>query len=347
MTSDATQGRQRGLSEEATRWLVVLQSRELSVEERGQFVDWLRESPTHIAELMQMGDLDARLGRLPLWRTSEPMDDLPSNIVPLGNAARNAPAPRSTAVRWSRWAVAASLVMTVAVGYLTLAHRGDIRLRTMPGEHRALALEDGSVVDLAPDTDLMVRYEAHRRGIRLAHGQATFRVAKNPQRPFIVEAADTQVLAVGTVFDVERDENGILVSVAEGHVAVSRQRRLSSALKSGPSPAVVSLNPNQEILIRPSGEASSVRQKPVQPQPRVARAAESLSFENEAVADVAQKFNARNSLRIEVLSPDVGSRRISGVFNADDPESFIAFVQAVTDADVNREMPDRVLISRK
>jgi transmembrane sensor len=342
MTSDPNQDAQRALSEAATHWLVLMQTGELTNEQRVEFVDWLRASPLHISELLRVGELDGQLARLPIWPTLPAGMHLTSAVVGFRSRSPVARDRRARPDRRSRWAAAIALISAIGVGYMLLAPQGAIHLQTMAGEHRELALEDGSVVDLAPDTDLVVRYEAHRRGIVLAHGQAMFRVAKDSTRPFIVRAAQTQVRAVGTVFNVERDSKGILVSVVEGHVAVTQQSRLPDTLTGLSSTTAVSLNPNEELSIDYAGKPSAVRQVPHSVSS--VRAGETLSFVNETVGELAQKFNARNRLHMDVLSPDVAARRISGVFFADDPESFVAFVEAVTGAQVRRQSPDLVTI---
>jgi ferric-dicitrate binding protein FerR (iron transport regulator) len=43
----------------------------------------------------------------------------------------------------------------------------------------------------------------------------------------------------------------------------------------------------------------------------------------------------------------VAARRVSGVFFADDPESFVAFVEAVTGAQSRRQSPALVTIENK
>jgi transmembrane sensor len=39
-------------AEHAAHWLVALQSEELSSQERADFIDWLRESPLHVSEML-------------------------------------------------------------------------------------------------------------------------------------------------------------------------------------------------------------------------------------------------------------------------------------------------------
>jgi transmembrane sensor len=52
---------------------------------------------------------------------------------------------------------------------------------------------------------LEVRLCAQPREVRLLKGQALFKVAKDPGRPFDVLAADERITALGTMFDVRLD----------------------------------------------------------------------------------------------------------------------------------------------
>lgn len=54
------------------------------------------------------------------------------------------------------------------------------------------------------------------RRVQLEHGRALFRVTKNAQRPFLVNADNTSVRAGGTAFGVETGRRGVVVTVASG-----------------------------------------------------------------------------------------------------------------------------------
>jgi hypothetical protein len=54
----------------------------------------------------------------------------------------------------------------------------------------------------------------------LDHGDAQFRVTKNPNRPFIVQAAQTRVRAVGTVFLSPVTTDGVVAALAAEPAAV-------------------------------------------------------------------------------------------------------------------------------
>src|SRR5690606_26847429 len=89
------------------------------------------------------------------------------------------------------------------------------------GEQRTVTLADGSVIELNARSRIKVRYADRERAIDLLQGQALFRVAKDPTKPFIVASGGTYVRAVGTQFDVYKKSVGTVVTVVEGRVAVT------------------------------------------------------------------------------------------------------------------------------
>ncbi|MDZ4054176.1 MAG: FecR domain-containing protein [Phenylobacterium sp.] len=94
-------------------------------------------------------------------------------------------------------------------------------ISTAVGQQRVVQLADGSTVRLDTGSTIRVRLVASERRIELERGQALFTVAHDPARPFIVDAGDTEVTAVGTVFDVRRIGRAVRVTLVEGAVDVT------------------------------------------------------------------------------------------------------------------------------
>lgn len=94
-------------------------------------------------------------------------------------------------------------------------HRTDI------AERRTVTLSDGSVVELGSDTALSVDFGPSERRLTLHRGQAFFRVAPDPARPFIVHTPAGSARALGTQFDLRLDEDGATVSVVEHAVELA------------------------------------------------------------------------------------------------------------------------------
>lgn len=88
-------------------------------------------------------------------------------------------------------------------------------------------LEDGSDIALKPATKVFVSNDFGRKERVVAlEGEARFAVAKNPNKPFRVEAGELTVEVLGTEFLVRAfpDSSSISVAVQEGLVAVMSKR---------------------------------------------------------------------------------------------------------------------------
>jgi ferric-dicitrate binding protein FerR (iron transport regulator) len=85
---DALERRKRA-SEEAAVWWVRLHAEEPSRGEREEFVDWLRESALHVAEMLRLAALHGGLQSFRSWPqvstdgTDDATDDEDANVVTL------------------------------------------------------------------------------------------------------------------------------------------------------------------------------------------------------------------------------------------------------------------------
>ncbi|UJR80079.1 Iron siderophore sensor protein [Sandaracinus amylolyticus] len=86
-------------------------------------------------------------------------------------------------------------------------------------------LADGSEIALDPSTRLEAT-EAEGRDVRFAlrHGRATFEVARDEGRRFVVAAGEVEVVVVGTRFSVASEASRVAVHVTRGRVDVHTGR---------------------------------------------------------------------------------------------------------------------------
>jgi transmembrane sensor len=70
-----------------------------------------------------------------------------------------------------------------------------------------------------------------------------------------------------------------------------------------------------------------------------------LNFENTPIRDVVAQFNRYNSIQLRVEDEELASRPISGVFNAANPQSFIAFIEATTSVRIERDSDGDIVIA--
>jgi transmembrane sensor len=372
---DATDRRRRA-AEEAAEWWVLLQADGATRAQREQYVDWLRESAVHVAEMLRVAQVHGALAQFDRWNQvpTEGSPEAVGTVVSLSSGHLSSgpsappggpskPMPRRSMLMW---ATAASLLAVAGLGALRFLSASGQIIQTERGERREMALTDGSVVQVDPETRLRLDYQPDTRRVILERGRALFHVARNANRPFLVQAHETTVRAVGTAFAVEQGTDAVVVTVAEGKVAVlpagapegakavsasagtadsSAAAQPGSAQASrtvspraaggGHAPTEILLTANEQVTVAGSGTAAPVRE--VDSSRALAWAEGRLVFENESVARAVEQFNRYNRIQLTVNDADLAHRSISGVFNAADPESFVAFIQSVAAVRVTRD----------
>jgi transmembrane sensor len=328
MSTSSAEMRRARAAAEAAEWTVRLDSEDLSMPDRAELENWLRESPMHIAEMLRIGKLTTALSKFD-WERIPPGTDLPVETVSILAALR---APGSPMLHRrhhrSRWfaGIAASLACVAVSLVLFRQQLSTTAIHTQVGERREITLADGSIVRLASNTDLRVRLQAHMRSVVIERGEAIFRVAKDASRPFIVDAASARVQAVGTLFSVARNATSVVVTVTEGRVSVT-PAATSAEVAHGANTLVLSLRANEGVAVSANGTTSAVRR--VENVPTLEWSDNRLAFEHTRVADVVNQFNRRNPIQIRLSNNIVGSRIVSGIFDASDPQSFVDFLRTI------------------
>lgn len=101
----------------------------------------------------------------------------------------------------------------------------DILIITAATERKDVTLADGTLVVLNSGTELLIpgNFGKDVRGVVLK-GEAYFKVAKNPQKPFVIQSGPLRTRVLGTAFNISAypDRERIKVSVLTGLVKVSK-----------------------------------------------------------------------------------------------------------------------------
>lgn len=187
-----------------------------------------------------------------------------------------------------------------------------------------LTLEDGSVVELNRGASVEVAFSATERRVRLVRGEANFTVAKNPARPFVVNAGGVDVRAVGTVFNVRLDGAGVEVVVAEGRVrvdppggAVQNDTQVLFMGQSAVVPLAKMAAPPQVVTLTDAQLAARLAW-----QPRL------LDFTNAPLSEIVAEFNRRNPVQLAVDDATLGVLRLSAAFRSDNVEGFVRLMES-------------------
>jgi transmembrane sensor len=347
MTFSAQSMRRIRAAADAAEWVQRLEAGVLMPAERAEFVDWLRESPVHVAEMLRARQLHSELTGFAAWEDVAQSAGVSSGrhtVVRLRSGRHNGldrarlpSAPRRS--RRATWAAAASVLLSVLAGLFLATQVRTTLLSTQNGERREVTLKDGSRISLASNTTVRYRLGAKLRSIALEGGEAQFRVAKDPSRPFVVTAAGTRIRAVGTVFNVANYGKVVVVTVTEGRVAVDPMAHPWSDPVHG-SPASIALASNQQVAVNSDGRATPVHA--FSGSSDRASFGTQLSFDGETVAQVVERFNAVNHVKIRITDDTLAQRRVTGVFSATDPGSFVAFLAAAAGAVPVEHFPEEI-----
>jgi transmembrane sensor len=275
---------------EAAAWLARLQGPHRSRDTDAALREWLKADPAHEAAFE---------------RATEIWELLPG----LGLRPALAPAP-ARRQRRAVFAMAAVLLLLLSMGGYAWLRRPPV-YETAVGAQQVALLDDGTRVSLNTDSRVAILYSDGERRVRLERGEAMFEVAHNAARPFIVEAGDEQVRALGTTFIVRRDgEARLAITLIEGRVEVSGHGR------AGPTRIAV-LVPGQRITVTPT--AGAALDRPSIEAVAAWRRGE-VVFEDATLLEAAQELNRYNDAHLVIADPTLASLRLSGVFSTGDME---------------------------
>jgi transmembrane sensor len=172
-------------------------------------------------------------------------------------------------------------------------------------------------------------------------GEALFDVAHDANRPFDVQTLHGSLRAVGTQFDVDVHSGQTTVTVVEGRVAVASEAahddrgQESKAGKSNGSQSVLVLGASDRVVITRSGPG--VPQHDANVNAAISWTWHQLVFEHRPLREVAAEFNRYSRHRIEIEGADLAQQEFTGVFQSNDPDSFVEFLATIPWVEVRHD----------
>jgi len=322
----------------AAEWLVILSDSECTHQEREEFVEWLRRSNLHVEEFLRISQLTRELADSKAW----PQD----SVAALVDRARSADLNRVTRLVQSaapqasthkkltlHRAVAAFLLVGLVICGVMMFDWNSKTYMTGVGEMRSITLEDGSVVELNTRSSLRAHFTAAERDVHLLAGEAVFKVVKSPHRPFRVWSGPTEIVAVGTEFNVDAHDSRTVVTVLEGRVRVTRAAEPAAQpidVASGEQVVVIKHHPPRRVAVSDTTRATAWTER-------------RLIFEEATLTEVAAEFARYNDKVIQILGEPLASKRITGIFNATDQASFVEFLRTHANVRVHEDARGWVL----
>lgn len=310
------------LTDQAIRWWVRLRGEDCTVEERARFEAWLAGDDAHRRAFARV---------CAQWAWMEPFKamDLPERTLAL---AYRPPLRRYR----GHLGFGLAALLLLALGLTATGpsgwHGSGAEYATQKGERQAVALADGSLIEINTDTALRVRLSRWGRAIELLHGEVLFTVAPDPERLFEVEAGRGRVRALGTVFTVYRAPDRVLVAVLEGQVEV--QTDTPRTLAAGES-----------LAYGMAGEAL-----PAEPPDLAALTAwreGRLVFRARRLDEVCAELSRYHDTRVRVLDPALGARRVSGTFRTTDLDPALAAIARTLKLAILHPAAREVMLARR
>jgi transmembrane sensor len=328
MSSPSPYSPENTLRATAARW-AVRRDRGLSAAESIDYELWLAADPRHAAAMQRTSAAWSLLDRIPesaaapilaaatrrrsFWRRTVAFGSLAAAALAVGLFV------------WSRPLPADPTLSAPALSATTTP--------------RLVTLSDGTVVQLNTGGEVSERFTAATRHVTLTRGEAHFAVAKNPARPFIVQAGALQVRAVGTAFNINLQSAAVDVIVTEGRVQLTTGRPDAPALNAGER-ATLRRAAAGPTLVVARIDAAAITQTLAWREPL-------MRLGGATLAELAAEFERATGRRLVLADPTLAELRFGGRFRADDIDGFTHLLATTLDLDVERAADGTIVLRKK
>ena len=237
--------------------------------------------------------------------------------------------PREPATRKLNisWRIAAAVVIFAALGFLLFTMFGNNEQQLVASKSVvAGTLADGSKITLNQNSTLVYpkKFDDDQRKVKL-NGDAFFEVAKNPEKPFIIEAGETQIKVLGTSFyvDARPGQNQVEVTVKSGRVALIAPDQSQVILTAGQKGIFIK---NEKDLYKEENPDENY----------LAWKTGLIRFENTELSQVAKVLNRTYGVHITLQNRALENCRITANFENQTLADILLIVSETLDISVNR-----------
>lgn len=260
------------------------------------FEAWLAVDPIHAATYQAMAVADVDAASLIASET--------------GFAPRSDSRPTHSKRIWMRWPLAAVAAAGIAIFGFSIQRPASqsYAIETRFGQHRTVALADGSTVVLNGDTRVTADRNNTRR-VSVERGEAVFAVVHDEAHPFTVAVGGSTLLDVGTEFSVTRVGKQTQVRVIEGAVMYN------------PEGERVRLNAGMTLRADDGGAVATVGR--TDPASIAGWRTGRLVYDGAPLSEVAADITRSTGLILEV-EPELAARPFRGVIALDGSREAIA-----------------------
>lgn len=288
-------------AEQAAHWIVRLSADDPAEREtaRAGYAAWKAADPLHATAAAGMENL---LDQLSAVREPAGGDHRPAR------AALAAIAPRRRRLR--QLATASAVAVLVLSAAMLAGERPAYLLadlRSPTGQWRTHTLADGSRLTLASNSAVNVHFSAGERHVELVRGDILVDVAKDAQRPFIVDSNQAAIRALGTRFAVRKDDDSAILTMLESKVVAQVPQHPATVVQAGQRTHITrdGVGPLQVI------DAASVQQ---------AWRAHQLVVDDQPLAEVLDELARHRPGQLHYDRAQISGIRVAAVLPLDDTD---------------------------
>ena len=329
----------------ASDWLLRIQTGSLDSEELAQWLQWYDADSANRSAFEKVQATFESIHALPQSERSAWASRLDAVEQPKRSWL---PVLRPLFAR-RVWATAFTFAIALIAGIVVWQLGGKRSVETSAfkterATHRDISLPDGSRVRLGAKSQLFVNFTSQTRYVVLEGGEAFFKVAKDKERPFLVQAGEVTVRAVGTEFNVRRVMDKTIVAVTEGVVEVRQSLRPRQSTNPGASKAI-RVVAGEQVSIDPAAAVVAVKQ--VASEAVVGWQEGRLEFVDEPLGMVIETINRYSHREIVITDKAINEFRFSGTVSRDHIDEWVFALAEIFPVDVRRVGNETVLISQR
>jgi transmembrane sensor len=279
--------------DKALGWIARFRSGSASTEDHQEFALWLAQDSRHKQIMDSMLDMWADLAIV-----QQLYSDIPDTTKQ----------PAANHSNWFKGAIGAAACLMFALVLWPVSQQPitESLYQTALGEQQTVELEDGSTLTLNTNSQVTVSFDEKHRTLKLIKGEAFFKVAKDPERPFEVNAGSAQVTAIGTAFNIYRNNGTSSITVVEGVVKVTE---LGNTPNRAPQTKI--LHANQQLKATTTGLHSATKADVSQ---QIAWQHGELIAQNMPLVELIAQIERYHDTHILVSDPSIATLSVSGVF---------------------------------
>ncbi len=306
--------------EAAISWFLRMQQIDIEHPDRSKFDAWLMADASHQQAYQQVSDV---------WEGFDSVEQLKS----LDAAMQQKQFQQSISAKQTRarhikqtltGLLSVALITFVSLfGYRTWQAQPVMQTIAIAeiGQIKAQTLEDGTKLNINANSEVEVTYYRDKRLVKLKRGEVIFEVARDENRPFVIDSGFGRVTVLGTRFAVNRLQKRIRVSVDHGRVQLETVNENGGAQQS---------NSLINTLILNDGEVAEIMQN--QTPKRTTQSANdafsfakgAISFDKAGLAEIAETLSRYRKPAVTLQSSLVDDSEITAVIKVQDIEKFIA-----------------------